>query len=73
MTTHTVLHAFTTPTRRFAPGQTVTAADLDGPLPIARLVQLGCVAAAAEPAPVALPLVLVDEAHIHDPDDGSAF
>ena len=37
----TVVKGFTTPSRRFAVGQTVTAADIDGPVDFDRWVDLG--------------------------------
>lgn len=51
--TPTVTKSFTTPSRRFAAGQAVTEADVDGPLTFAHWVRLGHIAmpAAAEPEP----------------------
>ncbi|CAO3445734.1 hypothetical protein [Azospirillum argentinense] len=36
----TVVKGFTTPSRRFAVGQTVTPQDIDGPVPFDRWVEL---------------------------------
>ncbi|MDW7555380.1 hypothetical protein D9623_33615 (plasmid) [Azospirillum brasilense] len=53
MDKYTVAKPFTTLTRRFAPGQEVTEADIDGALTIADLVKLGCVSAPAKPTKAA--------------------
>lgn len=41
---HTVTQSFTTPSRRFSAGHTVSEADLDGPLTLADWERLGYVA-----------------------------
>ncbi|WP_376959656.1 hypothetical protein ABNQ39_07035 [Azospirillum sp. A26] len=52
--TPTVAKSFTTSSRRFAAGQLVTEADIDGPLTFADWVRLGHIAMpAAEPDPSA--------------------
>ncbi|AWK90349.1 hypothetical protein [Azospirillum thermophilum] len=44
MNEYKVAKEFCTPTRRFAVGQPVTPADIDGPLPFERWVALGHIA-----------------------------
>lgn len=51
---HSVLRAFSTPTRRFAVGQVITQGDVDGPVPVERLAELGYVAP-VPPIPEDLP------------------
>lgn len=49
MADYTVAKPFNTATRRFAAGQSVTDADLDGPLSLADRVRLGQIAALPAP------------------------
>ncbi|PWC69101.1 hypothetical protein TSH7_01255 [Azospirillum sp. TSH7] len=52
MDKHTVAKPFATLTRRFAPGQEITAADIDGAVSFADWIKLGYIAPPA-PAPKA--------------------
>ncbi|MBP2229663.1 hypothetical protein J2847_002962 [Azospirillum agricola] len=50
--THTVVTSFSTPTRRFSPGQTVGPADITGPLSFEDRIRIGQIAAPTpEPTP----------------------
>lgn len=64
----TVAKAFRTPTRRFAAGATVTAADVAGAAPVDRLVALGHLAPLSVPDsdPVEPGPLVADDPH---PDD----
>ncbi len=76
MSTHTVIRAFKTPTRRFAVGQSVTEQDVAGPVPFGDWVAKGFIQPPVAPEPAAEPTILTvaGDDHGFDPgaDDGPA-